>query len=68
MLPPPTIVAASLLKRFCFSWLLRFRWLSVHQLERDALVQGFAMLVEDLKAAADEERFRDAEAGRIRDI
>ena len=38
------------------------------QLERDALVQGFAMLVEDLKAAADEERYRDAEAGIIRDI
>lgn len=38
------------------------------QLERDALVQGFAMLVEDLKAAADEERYRDAEAGIIREI
>eukprot|EP00752_Nemacystus_decipiens_P005530 g5002.t1 len=38
------------------------------ELERDALVQGFAMLVEDLKAAADEERYRDAETGIIREI
>ncbi|CAN0236572.1 unnamed protein product [Scytosiphon promiscuus] len=38
------------------------------ELERDALVQGFAMLVEDLKAAADEQRYRDAEAGIIREI
>eukprot|EP00903_Cladosiphon_okamuranus_P007953 g7677.t2 len=38
------------------------------ELERDALVQGFAMLVEDIKAAADEERYRDAEGGVVRDI
>lgn len=38
------------------------------QLERDALVQGFAMLVEDLKAAAGEGRFHDAEAGITRNI
>ena len=44
------------------------RLLSSVQLERDALVQGFAMLVEDLRAAVDEQRFRDAEAGISKDI
>eukprot|EP00904_Undaria_pinnatifida_P000812 jgi/Undpi1/10731/HiC_scaffold_29.g13179.m1 len=33
------------------------------ELERDALVQGFTMLIEDLKAADDPQQFRDPELG-----
>lgn len=38
------------------------------QLERDALVQGFSMLIEDLKAADDLQNFRDTEVGPTRNI
>ncbi|CBJ48694.1 hypothetical protein Esi_0046_0078 [Ectocarpus siliculosus] len=38
------------------------------ELERDALVQGFAMLVEDIKAAADEQKYGDTEAAIFRDM
>ncbi|CAB1111825.1 unnamed protein product [Ectocarpus sp. CCAP 1310/34] len=38
------------------------------ELERDALVQGFAMLVENIKAAADEQKCRDTEAAIFRDV
>ncbi|CAM9726212.1 unnamed protein product, partial [Pylaiella littoralis] len=49
----------------CFS--LTFPYVSMgfeatSQLERDALVQGFAMLAEDLQAVADERRYLDTEA------